>query len=332
MNSRSKRTQWIVLISGLSMWATGCGSWNHHVAKHSWFSRLTARHQEPYSQCEDCGQIIMNKSQHSCGNCATVEPYYGYKATCWAAWPEGWIACPESPLTGCMLSEDAIPSNLAPAQPVAAEIICSIGPTSLEESAAENATPDTPSETLTKDQELDSPEPSADASPSDANPTVPDFSSSDWEQIEADTTPQLLIEKLPEAQISMGVAIEISSEASAEATSSPPVTESQPIDVESTPQAVTAASAEVSAQTISTPTDTQANVEAVERLRQFKKILESTRASATHFAKIRESKVSSPNAEAHPVKDIKRSELLRMLQKREPIDIDATGSNQSRGK
>jgi hypothetical protein len=106
--SKQKRFRWLFALTVFTASSSGCASWNHHVGKHSMLSYFHKKHHSPYTQCEDCGQIIVNDRYHQCNQCSPQPAFYGFKSTCWNAWPAGWSSCPAPDTQGCLLNGESV--------------------------------------------------------------------------------------------------------------------------------------------------------------------------------------------------------------------------------
>jgi hypothetical protein len=75
--------------------SVGCVSWKHNLRKHSWCAKAAQKHDGRYYHCPHCGQIIP-QAGNQCPGCFKVPAHYGYAATCWRTFPEGWGCLPET--------------------------------------------------------------------------------------------------------------------------------------------------------------------------------------------------------------------------------------------
>jgi|GEM_PF-6272517 len=75
-----------------------CGPISHHLHRHTTF-RLMHEAKAPYYHCGHCGQLVPQRAPCPCQ--PAVEPaFFGFEATCWRQWPEGWVGCPIKEVTG----------------------------------------------------------------------------------------------------------------------------------------------------------------------------------------------------------------------------------------
>lgn len=75
----------------------GCHVLHHDLCNHNFVAKTLAIKLGPYYHCPHCGQIMANENRHhhQCCYPQPTPPFFGYQATCWRVWPEGWIGCPE---------------------------------------------------------------------------------------------------------------------------------------------------------------------------------------------------------------------------------------------
>lgn len=70
---------------------TGCVRLGHYLHWHTPAKQLQEGH-IPYFHCPDCGMLVPKHLRHKCGEPGGL-PYYGYRDTCWRAWPAEWMPC-----------------------------------------------------------------------------------------------------------------------------------------------------------------------------------------------------------------------------------------------
>ena len=118
---KQQRSRWLLALAVVTSSSCGCTSWSHHIGKHSLLAQFQKKHQAAYSQCEHCGQIVLNDNHHQCSRCTPQPAFYGFKSTCWNAWPMGWAPCPPPETKGCLVNgENAVlHESMLNASPVA---------------------------------------------------------------------------------------------------------------------------------------------------------------------------------------------------------------------
>ncbi len=88
-------TTMLLLLGG----SVGCAHvgehWNHHWQRHSVVACIKEEHAGRYYHCPHCGQIIPREGFYKCPRCLSQAAFYGYQATCWRQFPEGWGCEPE---------------------------------------------------------------------------------------------------------------------------------------------------------------------------------------------------------------------------------------------
>ncbi len=94
-NQKPGLFQWFVLGMPLVvlLGISGCAKISHQMRYHMHFGYNRPLPGLPYYHCTHCGQIVP-KAGHECGIMLSHGPFFGYNATCWRDWPEGWVACP----------------------------------------------------------------------------------------------------------------------------------------------------------------------------------------------------------------------------------------------
>ena len=82
----------VALAGSMALPFTGCVKLAHEI-RYSAVGRAAADRHEPYYHSPDTGRIVLRPKQVD-KYCYTEPSFYGYEATCWQKWPEGWIGCP----------------------------------------------------------------------------------------------------------------------------------------------------------------------------------------------------------------------------------------------
>jgi len=86
----------VLLMAG----SVGCAHvgehWTHYWHQHSLVADMTEKHQDRYYHCPHCGQIVPREGFYKCPRCLSPAAFYGYHATCWRQFPDGWGCPPET--------------------------------------------------------------------------------------------------------------------------------------------------------------------------------------------------------------------------------------------
>lgn len=99
-----KRNRWnslsmiaIFLLFGSSIGCAHVGEhWSHHWERHSVVTDLKEKREGRYYHCPHCGQIVPREGFYKCPRCMSPAAFFGYEATCWRQFPEGWGCPPET--------------------------------------------------------------------------------------------------------------------------------------------------------------------------------------------------------------------------------------------
>lgn len=80
------------IVTGCLLTTTGCVKIGHEV-RYSEAGRALNRIEDPYYHSPQTGRIVM-RPKKAAQYCYSEPAYYGFEATCWQRWPDGWVGCP----------------------------------------------------------------------------------------------------------------------------------------------------------------------------------------------------------------------------------------------
>ncbi|MDA0658925.1 MAG: hypothetical protein O2931_00360 [Planctomycetota bacterium] len=79
-------------VAGCVLTTTGCVKIGHEV-RYTEPGRALNRIEDPYYHSPQTGRIVM-RPKKAAQYCYSEPAFYGYEATCWQRWPDGWVGCP----------------------------------------------------------------------------------------------------------------------------------------------------------------------------------------------------------------------------------------------